>query len=311
MDVYPVFTGKYLFDSCSPVQMLLTQETVTSVLHQHDFVEIAYVVQGEGIHLAGGDTMQVRQGDLFVIPPGVPHVFHPEDLTGAEPLRIFNCMLRPGLGTSLRATAGGLPESCPQEKLLPLLKLLEVKQWFGYREQNRELSRLFSRLYRIQAFGRPPEDQQQLYQLLSELAEAIMPAASVPFAPQPADDYDPLHDVILYMISNFRERITLQEISRQIAVSSRQFQRLFKSKTGRSYIQMLQEIRMKYSCILLAFTKLGIQSVALEVGIYDMKYFYRLFHEYSGMTPATYRSRLHSDNDSAKEMMGSAEYCPR
>lgn len=306
MDVYPVFTGKYLFDSCSPVQMLLTQETVTSVLHQHDFVEIAYVVQGEGIHLAGGDTMQVRQGDLFVIPPGVPHVFHPEDLTGAEPLRIFNCMLRPELG----GMPGGLSGSDAKEKLLPLQKLLQVKQWFGYRERSRELSRLFSRLYRIQAYG-PPEDQQQLYPLLSELAEVIMPAASVPFAPQPADDYDPLHDVILYMISNFRERITLQEISRQIAVSSRQFQRLFKSKTGRSYIQMLQEIRMKYSCILLAFTKLGIQSVALEVGIYDMKYFYRLFREYSGMTPATYRSRLHSDNDSAKEMMGSAEYCPR
>lgn len=254
--------------------------------------------------------MQVRQGDLFVIPPGVSHVFHPVDLTGADPLLIFNCMLRPELGAMLRAMPGGLPESGPQEKLQPLLKLLEMKQWFGYRERSREVSRLISRLYRIQAYG-PPEDQQRLYPLLSELAALIMPAAGVPFTPQPADDYDPLHDVILYMISNFRERITLQEISRQIAVSSRQFQRLFKSKTGKSYIQMLQEIRMKYSCILLAFTKLGIQSVALEVGIYDMKYFYRLFREYSGMTPATYRSRLHSDNDSAKEMMGSAEYCPR
>lgn len=304
MEVYPVFTGEYLFDSCSPVQMLLTQETVTSVRHQHDFMEIAYVLQGEGIHLAGGDTMQVRQGDLFVIPPGVSHVFHPDDLTGAEPLRIFNCMLRPELGAMLRAMPGGLPESGPLDKLL------KMKQWFGYRERNQEMSRLLSRLHRIQVYGQP-ENRQQLYPLLSELAEVIMPAAGVPFAPQPADDYDPLHDVILYMISNFRERITLQEISRQIAVSSRQFQRLFKSKTGRSYIQMLQEIRMKYSCILLAFTKLGIQSVALEVGIYDMKYFYRLFREYSGMTPATYRSRLHSDNDSAKEMMGSAEYCPR
>lgn len=304
MEVYPVFTGEYLFDSCSPVQMLLTQETVTSVRHQHDFMEIAYVMQGAGIHLAAGDTMQVRQGDLFVIPPGVSHVFHPDDLTGAEPLRIFNCMLRPELGAMLRAMPGRLPESGPLDKLL------EMKQWFGYRERNQEMSRLLSRLHRIQIYGQP-ENQQQLYPLLSELAEVIMPAADVPFAPQPADDYDPLHDVILYMVSNFRERITLQEISRQIAVSSRQFQRLFKSKTGRSYIQMLQEIRMKYSCILLAFTKLGIQSVALEVGIYDMKYFYRLFREYSGMTPATYRSRLHSDNDSAKEMMGSAEYCPR
>lgn len=62
MEAFPVFTGDYLFDSSSPVQMLLTQNTVTSVRHQHDFVELAYVVQGTGIHLAGEDKMQVVQG---------------------------------------------------------------------------------------------------------------------------------------------------------------------------------------------------------------------------------------------------------
>lgn len=62
MEAFPVFTGDYLFDSCSPVQMLLTQKTFTSVRHQHDFVELAYVVQGTGIHLAGEDKMQVTQG---------------------------------------------------------------------------------------------------------------------------------------------------------------------------------------------------------------------------------------------------------
>ncbi|MEK3688786.1 AraC family transcriptional regulator [Paenibacillus sp. FSL R10-2736] len=305
MEVFPVFTGEYLFDSCSPVQMLLTQETVTSVRHQHDFVELAYVVQGEGIHLAGEDKMQVMQGDLLVIPPGVSHVFQPQDLTGAEPLLIYNCMLRPELGRML----SGLPEPFAEEEMFPLLELLEVKQWFGYRERSVELALLLRRMHEMQSCGSLKDNQQQLYPLLFELADLIMPAAALPFAQQPEIEYDPLHDVILYMISHFREKITLKEMSRQIAVSSRQFQRLFKIKTGRSYIQMLQEIRMKYSCLLLMFTELGIQSIALEVGIYDMKYFYRLFREYSGMTPASYRNRLQSHFLSAKEMMSSAEHC--
>ncbi|MGN7764798.1 helix-turn-helix domain-containing protein [Paenibacillus sp. 22594] len=303
MEIFPVFTGEYLFNSCSPVQMLLTQETVTSVRHQHDFLELAYVVQGEGIHLAGEDKMQVMQGDLLVIPPGVSHVFQPQDLTGAEPLLIFNCMLRPKLGRILSK----LPGPFSEEEMLPLLKLLEVKQWFGYRDNCMELALLLRRIHERQSYGSLGD--QQLYPLLFELANLIMPAAAVPFAQQSEMDYDPLHDVILYMISHFREKITLKEISRQIAVSSRQFQRLFKSKTGKSYIQMLQEIRMKYSCILLMFTELGVQSIALEVGIYDMKYFYRLFREYSGMTPASYRNRLHSHFLSAKEMMSSVEHC--
>ncbi|WP_157794147.1 helix-turn-helix domain-containing protein [Paenibacillus donghaensis] len=248
--------------------------------------------------------MQVMQGDLLVIPPGVSHVFHPQDMTGTEPLLIFNCMLRPELGRILRE----LPGPFSEEEMLPLLKLLEVKQWFGYREKNVELALLLRRMHEMQSCG-SLRDQQQLYPLLFELANLIMPAAAIPFAQQSGMDYDPLHDVILYMISNFREKITLKEMSRQIAVSSRQFQRLFKIKTGKSYLQMLQEIRMKYSCLLLMFTELGIQSIALEVGIYDMKYFYRLFREYSGMTPASYRNRLQSHFLSAKEMMSSAEHC--
>ncbi|WP_339249751.1 AraC family transcriptional regulator [Paenibacillus sp. FSL P2-0136] len=304
MEAFPVFTGDYLFDSSSPVQMLLTQNTVTSVRHQHDFVELAYVVQGTGIHLAGEDKMQVVQGDVLVIPPGISHVFHPQDLSGTEPLLILNCMLRPGLDSVLRELPGPLSE----EVLLPLLKLLEVRQWFGYREKNKEILFLLGRLQGMLNSG-PLMDEQRLYPPLLELAKLIMPAADTPFAERPGPQYDPLHDVLLYMISNYSERITLNEMSRQLAVSSRQFQRLLKNKTGRSYIQIFQEIRMKYSCILLLFTKLGVQSVALEVGIYDMKYFYRLFRQFSGMTPASYRDRLHSHFCSAKEMMSSVEHC--
>lgn len=239
-----------------------------------------------------------------MIPPGISHVFHPQDLSGTEPLLILNCMVRPGLDKVLRELPGPLSE----EVLLPLLKLLEVRQWFGYREKNKEILFLLGRLHAMLNPGLPI-DEQRLYPPLLELAKLIMPAADLPFSERPGTQYDPLHDVLLYMISNYSERITLNEMSRQLAMSSRQFQRLLKNKTGRSYIQIFQEIRMKYSCLLLLFTKLGVQSVALEVGIYDMKYFYRLFREFSGMTPASYRDRLHSHFCSAKEMMSSVEHC--
>ncbi|MBW4080653.1 AraC family transcriptional regulator [Paenibacillus sp. S150] len=303
MEVFPVFTGEYLFDSCSPVQLLLTQETLTSVRHQHDFLELAYVVEGEGIHMVAGDKMQVAKGDLFVIPPGVSHVFQPQDLSGSRPLLILNCML----GAELFRLPAELQEQASQEDTVRLTRLHGIKNWFGYKEKNRELALLFSRMQEIHNSA-SRESQLQLYALLFELVSLILPYAAVPFAQQPQPPEDPLHDVILYMVSNFRQRISLKDISRRIAMSSRQFQRLFKLKTGKSYIQMLQEIRMKYSCALLMFTELGIQNIALEVGIGDMKYFYRLFREYSGMTPANYRNKLHSHFLSPKELMSSAEY---
>jgi AraC family L-rhamnose operon transcriptional activator RhaR len=46
-------------------------------MHTHDFVEIAYISEGRGIHYVGGDQIFVEPGDLFVIAIGTPHVFRP------------------------------------------------------------------------------------------------------------------------------------------------------------------------------------------------------------------------------------------
>ncbi|ASA22418.1 AraC family transcriptional regulator [Paenibacillus donghaensis] len=309
MEVFPVVAGEYLFDTNSPVQVLLTEESLTSVLHQHDFMEIAYVLKGEGIQLIDGDKIRVAKGDLFVIPPGVSHVFQPLDLSGTQPLRILNCMLSPEvfkLPSALLAHFTG-PFNEEQQRRLRLLE--EQKSWFGYREQGMELAVLFRRMQDLH--NNTSADPLRLYPLLLELLRIVEPCAGVPFTDQLQQADDPLHDVILYMVSNFKRRISLKEISRYISMSSRQFQRLFKLKTGKSYIQVFQEIRMKYSCALLMFTDLGIQKIALEVGIGDMKYFYRLFREYSGMTPGNYRNWGHSHSTTVREMISYAEHPAR
>ncbi|WP_342436021.1 AraC family transcriptional regulator [Paenibacillus sp. FSL L8-0436] len=310
MEVFPVVAGEYLFDTNSPVQVLLTEESLTSVLHQHDFMEIAYVLEGEGIQLIAGDKIQIAKGDLFVIPPEVSHVFQPRDLSGTQPLRILNCMLSPEvfkLPAALPALFTG-PFEEEQQRRLRLLE--EQKSWFGYHGQGRELEALFRRMEDLHN-NCPSADPLRLYPLLFELLRIVEPCAGVPFSDRLQQADDPLHDVILYMVSNFKQRISLKEISRYISMSSRQFQRLFKLKTGKSYIQVFQEIRMKYSCALLMFTDFGIQKIALEVGIGDMKYFYRLFREYSGMTPGNYRNWGHSHFSTGKEMKSYAEHPAR
>ncbi|MNC42748.1 Bifunctional transcriptional activator/DNA repair enzyme AdaA [compost metagenome] len=83
--------------------------------------------------------------------------------------------------------------------------------------------------------------------------------------------------------------IPVSEMSRRLAMSTRQFQRNFKSLTGRTYKQFLQELRIRHSCGLLKFTRLSVQSIAECVGIYDMYHFYRVFREYCGMTPGAFR----------------------
>ncbi|PQP81645.1 hypothetical protein C0Q44_18260 [Paenibacillus sp. PCH8] len=67
------------------------------IMHHHDFVEIAYVYEGEGLHQIGDQCILVSKGDLFVIPPGVSHVFQPLNLKEQAPLYIMNCLYKPFL----------------------------------------------------------------------------------------------------------------------------------------------------------------------------------------------------------------------
>jgi len=42
-------------------------------MHRHDSEQMTYVLQGALRFLVGGDEITVREGEVLLIPPGVPH----------------------------------------------------------------------------------------------------------------------------------------------------------------------------------------------------------------------------------------------
>ena len=58
--------------------------------HKHDFIEVTYVAQGQGVHYIADQTVQVNKGQLCYIPIGTPHVFRPSSPT--HPLIVYNCL---------------------------------------------------------------------------------------------------------------------------------------------------------------------------------------------------------------------------
>ena len=60
--------------------------------HAHDFIEIAYVEAGGGIHRIGGRDDPITGGELFILNPQVPHQFL--TVSGA-PLTVYNIIFQP------------------------------------------------------------------------------------------------------------------------------------------------------------------------------------------------------------------------
>ena len=67
------------------------------------------------------------------------------------------------------------------------------------------------------------------------------------------------------------------------------FNRLIKKKTGMTYSEYLQDIRLKKARQLLDETNLSVSDITEQIGYHNKGYFYKIFTRKYGMTPAQYR----------------------
>lgn len=94
------------------------------------------------------------------------------------------------------------------------------------------------------------------------------------------------------MDSNYSEPITLGEMADYLGLNKCYFCDLFKKETGKTYSQVLNEIRIKKSLELLANTNMTILEIALSVGYNNQNYYNMAFKKIMGTTPLKYRNHM-------------------
>lgn len=92
-----------------------------------------------------------------------------------------------------------------------------------------------------------------------------------------------------YIEENYTKDINLEEIARYVSVSPQYFSKLFKEKTGSTYIDYITNIRVMKAQELVKHTNKPIQEICFSVGYKDPNYFSRIFKKNIGMTPSQYR----------------------
>jgi AraC family transcriptional regulator, transcriptional activator of pobA len=92
--------------------------------------------------------------------------------------------------------------------------------------------------------------------------------------------------------SHLDQRWTLADYSKALAVSERHLRRMCLQATGLSAHALVETIRLREACRLLAYTRMRVQEVGFALGYDDPAYFARAFRRSSGQSPSNYRARL-------------------
>ena len=87
------------------------------------------------------------------------------------------------------------------------------------------------------------------------------------------------------------EKITIEDISKEVHLSQSHFMKYFKNTMGISFIDYLNEYRLTMASRLLLSSDSLILDIAAEVGFDNLSYFNRLFKKRFQQSPRDYRKR--------------------
>jgi AraC-like DNA-binding protein len=100
--------------------------------------------------------------------------------------------------------------------------------------------------------------------------------------------------VMAYLNNNFEKEITLSEAARLAAMTEVAFSRFFKTRTGKTFVDTLNEIRLGHASRLLIDTTQSIGEVAYQCGFNNMSNFNRIFKKKKDCTPKEFRQEYMS-----------------
>jgi transcriptional regulator GlxA family with amidase domain len=116
---------------------------------------------------------------------------------------------------------------------------------------------------------------------------------SVPLSLQTAADpeFASLH---AWMREHIGEELHIESLADRVAMSPRNFQRVYTAKMGRTPAKTVELLRLEAACRALEQGGLRLKEIAVECGFGDERRLRRAFHRQFGVNPLDYRDRFSS-----------------
>jgi two-component system response regulator YesN len=100
-----------------------------------------------------------------------------------------------------------------------------------------------------------------------------------------------VRQAMMYIRRHYAEHLTLADVAEQVYVSQWHLSKLINRDLGKSFLEVVNEVRIERAKELLADPAHRVNDVALETGFSDAAHFSRNFKKLSGKTPAEFREK--------------------
>ncbi|MEA4890084.1 MAG: AraC family transcriptional regulator [Clostridiaceae bacterium] len=265
---------------------------VQTGLHSHEYLQIWYILSGHCIHQIGSQDHELVGGDIFVVPPFIPHRVMTEngktvEIIGCEFLmnlinENFNELLTQ---SSLFDFAYIKPFLASNQTIQPCVHLSGA---------NRELVESLL-LEMLEDYQEEPDYYQlnikaDVLKLLTVIARLYQPDQETGSAGFFQKYRESMSAVLDYINKNYTKELYLNDICLIALMSKANFSYVFKHVTGKTLVAYINYLRIKKAEELLRDNRLTTTEICFQVGFNDTTYFARVFRKETGVSPKEFRS---------------------
>ncbi|MCI5576389.1 MAG: helix-turn-helix transcriptional regulator [Succinivibrio sp.] len=112
-----------------------------------------------------------------------------------------------------------------------------------------------------------------------------------------------IKDLLTFINDHYAEKITMNDAANYLNVSKQYFCRYFKKSTGMSFVDFINDLRLRRASQEIALTSKSITDIALDHGFDNIGYFFKLYKLKFGQTPLSYRKNKSFDEDDDSDLI--------
>lgn len=249
-------------------------------VHYHPEFEINFILNGKGVKRVVGDNIEeIDDVELVLIGPNLYH--------GWE---LHKCRNKQIHEITIQFHNDLFHESLLTRRIMSPIKDMFNRSIHGISFSKKTAEQLSSRLVKISKLDGMDyflEITSILYDLANSRNQKLLSTFTVDHAT--FEDYDKMKLVYDYVQKNFAEKITLEDVSSVASMSSISFNRFIKKRTGKTFVNYINDIRIGYAARWMLEKDLSISEIAFKSGFNNIANFNRSFKSIKKRTPSQYR----------------------
>lgn len=277
-------------DVTFPLRVYKSKSNISNVeecilyCHWHDEVEFFYLTKGSATFYIDTKPIELTAGEAIFVNSGEIHTAYSADFVNCE----FYAVVF-DLNMLKSNTIGG----CQRKYIYPLIN----KQYLMPRKFTLDSEWGIGILKRIAAIVDDYIDAKPAYEiaitasLYSIISMLIADNQLIPKNPlkSETEDLELFKKSLAYIHSNYKTKLTMLDIAKQIHMSQYHFCRFFKRMAGTTPIEYLICYRVNQAEKCLLETEDKIMDISLEVGFETVSHFIKTFKRIKKYTPSKFR----------------------